>query len=130
MKGAGVSTGALVGVGVSAALLVGLVWWGHSRAKERAASSEATPGLEPAKFGRFPDLKVGDLVEVDTKAASLPSPFNTVPSIPARVDMVLTDPLVISVEIGVREVPGSFFSGTVPRSSLLRVLTVPGLLQV
>jgi hypothetical protein len=124
------ATLALVGVALSGAAVVGLVLYGHNRdTKKREAMAKDDPLISP--IGSFPALKVGDVVLVDTAAANLPAPFNGVPTLPCQVDMVLLDPLLVSVRTiaaGV-SIPGlpppPSFSGTIPRSSIKSVVPNP-----
>ena len=115
----------LIGVLVTGAALGGLVLWGRARvAAKREQMAKDDPTIAPVAF--FPGLKVGDVV-VDTALARLPAPFASVQKLPAEVDMVLQDPAVISVKVppGIR-IPGApFFSGTIPRESILGVLKPP-----
>lgn len=115
---------ALVGVVLSGAAIVGLVLWGRSRAKaEREDMAKDDPTVD--RIGMFPGLRVGDVVIVDSQAAKLPPPFSLLARQPAEVDMVLSDPLLVSVKCpprGVRGIPGvPFFSGTIPRSAIVQV---------
>jgi len=74
----------------------------------------------PENVGLFPDLRVGTPVLVDSAAANLPAPFSSVPLVPCVVDMILSDPSVVSVRTGV---PGAAsFSGTIPRHSIRQIL--------
>ena len=72
------------------------------------------------------------MVLVDSLAAALPSPFNLSPQVPCRVDMILSDPFVVSVQCGVSRDNPPFFSGTIQRSAILKVVptTIPGGLQI
>lgn len=70
----------------------------------------------------WPGLNVGALVALDTQAANLPPEFRMAPEVLARVDMVLVDPEILSVSIGV---PLVLWSGTVPRASIVRVVSNP-----
>lgn len=115
---------ALLGVFVSGAALVGLVAWGRARENERRKQmAQDDPMVTPIAF--FPGLKVGDLVLVDSELARLPMPFAEASRVPCEVDIVLQDPLVVSVKCppGAVRIPGvPFFSGTIPRSSILSVI--------
>ena len=107
---------------VTGAALVGLVLWGRSRAS--AAMGRDDPGSplpSPSPVGPFPSLQVGQLVLVDSAAARLPPPFDLLPQQAATVDMLLQDPLLVSVTVGIPGVQS--FSGTIPRSAILRVIS-------
>ncbi len=119
-------TAIILGVVVTGAAVAGLVWWGHHRELSPAVTPRgADPG--PSNVGPFPDLRVGSPLLVDSAAANLPPPFVGV--VPAIVDQILSDPFVVSVRAVAPS--GTPFAGTIPRSSIVRVLTAipPGLLQ-
>lgn len=105
------------GLLVSVALTIGLVMWGRSRASASPSSPSAPlpPGFTPIVL--FPDLKAGDSVVVDSAAANIP---NAAPLLVCTVDLVMTDRSLVSV----RAVATSF-AGTIPRSSIVRVLVPP-----
>lgn len=109
MKG---DTKILIGVGVSLAAVVGLVAWGVSRGKALAGPAAQNVAL-------FPDLKVGDIVLVDATKANLRS---ALAQIVCTVDLVLTDPSVVSVRETAPLVPPGEH-GTIPRDAILRVLS-------
>ncbi len=114
---------ALLALGLAAAT-AGLVFWGHSRAKDPPGSPLSPAG---GVAGQFPGLRLNDVLLVDTTAAKLPGPFNVSEQATMIVDMILSDPFVVSARIGVRGVPGvPFFSGTIPKSAILRVIASPG----
>lgn len=67
-------------------------------------------------------LRVGDFVLVDAAAADLPSPFAGL--VVCQVDMILSDPLFVSVRAAL---PGSLFSGSIRRSAIVKAIPpVPG----
>ncbi len=119
---------ALVGVVVSGGLVAGLLWWAHARdTSQRERMAKDDPTIQPISL--FPALKVGDVVLVDSALARLPSPFSQVPRVLMHVDMVLQDPAVVSVATqppGSPRLPGvPFFSGTIPKTSILNVTPRP-----
>ncbi len=63
---------ALLALGLAAAT-AGLVFWGHSRAKDPPGSPLSPAG---GVAGQFPGLRLNDVLLVDTTAAKLPGPFN------------------------------------------------------
>lgn len=108
---------ALIGLGVSSVVIVGLVAWGISREK-------AAPSSPAQNVVLFPDLKVGTVVVVDAVAAHFASPVALVVCV---VDLVMSDTSVISV----REIsPGSGNKGTIPRSAILQVLALSPDIQI
>lgn len=110
----GENTGTIVlAVLVSAVACVGLVMWGRSQAP---SPSSANDGPEPVVF--FPGLRVGSIVQVDTAAAMIPS--SNMPTAICEVDMLLSDPALVSVR-GV----SINFRGTIPRSAIVRELVAP-----
>lgn len=126
MKSSHVGYGSAVALlAVSAAAIGGLLWWAHDRALQGFAKDDPT-GPPPEKIGPFPTLVVGTAILVDTAAAALPPPFSAVPQAPGVVDLVMRDPLVVSATFGI---PGQRlplgFSGTIPRSSIVKVLSPP-----
>jgi len=113
----------LGGVLVSGAAVAALLWWGSRNAAASPGSKPAPAGGGPEPVGFFPGLKLGDMLEVDPVAANIPH-ADGVSVVICVVDMVLTDPAVISVTAiaGPSLVP---FRGTIPRSSIRRVLVTP-----
>lgn len=104
-------------------LLGGLIWLGARKAPAASSPLPSLPG-DPSSpiipIGLFPDLKAGDGLIVDAAAASLPAPF--VGLVPATVDLV-TDRSLVSVRALSATLPPSTFSGTIPRSAIVRVLS-------
>lgn len=120
----------LVAVLASAAAVAGLAFWGSR--KSSAQPGQVVPGgaVVPQNVGPFPSLAVGTPVLVDSARANLPAPFSLSPTVPCVVDMILSDPTLVSVRTGI---PGvASFSGTIPRSAIVQILpAVPAsLLQV
>jgi len=122
----------LISLVVSAAAVGGLLYWGSSRAHpaQGTAPGASPPLPTPTPIGPFPSLAVNTPVLVDSAKANLPPPFNAVPLVACVVDMILSDPALVSVRTGV---PGvASFSGTIPRSAIVQILPAipPELLQV
>lgn len=107
----------LGGIALTGVVVAGLLFWGSARTKAPSSSalpSGGTPRPELAG-GVFPDLKSGDFVLVDTAAAKIPA--GNLPTLVCQVDIVMSDPTLVSVRSTISE-----FKGTIPRSSIIRVL--------
>lgn len=117
----------LVGLAVCGAAVVGLVVWGRARAVAGMAKDDpgVAPPVTPTPIGPFPDLKVGTVVLVDVVKAQLL--FIPLPTVLAVVDQILTDRFLVSVELVGGGLPGGppKFSGTIPRSSIIRIVSDP-----
>lgn len=119
-------TGTILAVlSVAAVATIGIVLYGRNAA---AASKKpgASPGPRLEPLGFLPDLKVGDTVVVDTAEANIPADRGgAIPLLVCRVDMILSDPTLVSVAA-----VGATFKGTITRTAIKRVLAIdPGNLQ-
>ncbi len=101
-----------VAVGASLAAVVGLVWWGHSKKQASGGAS----GVPERVSLQFPDLKVGQNLFFDGKAANVTADARAVKAV---VDMILTDRSFVSVVALDPALLG--FRGSIPRSSIIRV---------
>ncbi len=108
-----------LGVALSAVAFAGLLLWGSSRA---ASSPPPAPSPELEPTGPFPDLRVGDLVLVDSHAADLPLPLLDGGQVVMVVDQILTDRFVVSVKNADPRFLATNFSGTIKRSSIIKVI--------
>ncbi|MEJ7812902.1 MAG: hypothetical protein WKG32_20980 [Gemmatimonadaceae bacterium] len=111
-------------IGLATVAVVGIVALTKKPAP-RAPSSPTIPGfpipIEPAGF--FPGLKPGDPVLVDPVRAKIPLPGGVaLPAIVGVVEMLLSDPTLVSIDA---QVIG--FRGTIPRSSIIRILSTADL---
>ena len=106
----------LVGVALSAAALLGILLLAK---RAPAAQPSPLPSIpKPEPIGLLPDLKVGSTVVVDTARANIPPPSNAVPFLVCTVDLLIGDPLLVSVRA-----VGAPFAGTIPRVAIVKVLS-------
>jgi hypothetical protein len=116
----------LLALAVASVAAVGIVLYGRNAAAaaKKPGASPGGPLLEPLGF--LPGLKVGDTVVVDTAEANIPADRGgAIPLLVCRVDMLLSDPTLVSVAA-----VGAYLKGTIARSAIKKVLTVdPGSLQ-
>ncbi len=114
MKKSGENLGViLAALGLSSVAVIGLVVWGSKRAAEGGGGDFAKP------VGAFPGLKVGSVVQVDAARANVVASANA-PTFVAQVDLLMTDPALVSVRGLTTE-----FRGTIPRAAILRELAAP-----
>lgn len=114
----------LLGVVVTGATFAAILFF----AKKAAAGPAVTPGTPvptPQNVVLFPDLKVGDVVTVDTVKGNIPPPSNGTPLLACVVDMLVTDPVFISVRALTAP-----FAGTITRDAIVRVQSAADGLQV
>lgn len=119
----------LLGVLVSGAAVAGLLLYGHSRAKTNVPKAPDLPGKAPdgsplSNVGAFPVLKVGDVILVNSSAARLPAPVDG--QVSMVVDMILSDATAVSARLADARFPLVTFSGTIPRSSIVKLLIPAG----